>query len=149
MDNLFQCIEDSIQNCLPHDGQKDATANIGMGGYLLTGLGTPSSDDDAGLHGDIIASGAYSSPNIVLTQNDGTTISIDVSGLEAGTGGVDLTTAQTVAGVKTFSAIGSHAHAKFNGPTTSKVVTPTPGANWWESTPTLRLRGRRMPAIRN
>lgn len=128
-DLLMQCIEDSIQNCLPHDGQKAASSDIPMGSNKITGLGASSANTDAASHGKDVASGAYSSPNVTLTLNDSTTIDIDVSGLEAGTGGVDLTSAQTAAGIKTWSAIGSHAHAKFNGPTTSKVLVPTPGAN--------------------
>ena len=98
---------------------------------MLQSIGTPSADDDAAVHGDVIASGAYDSggDQIVLTQNDGTVINVDTSGLSAGTGGVDTTTAQTAAGIKTWSSIGSHAHVKFNGPTTSLVVAPTPGSN--------------------
>ncbi len=131
MDALFQSIEDSIQNCLPHDGQKAATNDIPMGGNKITGLGAPSGDADAAVHGDVIASGAYSSGDseVQLTQNDGTRIDIDVSGIEAGTSGVALTGNQTASGIKTWSGIGVHSGAKFSGETMSIVDVPTPGAN--------------------
>lgn len=129
MDALLEDHADAINACLAKNGENAATANLDAGGFLLQNLGTPSADDDAAVHGDVIASGSYAANTITLTQNSGGTVTVDVSGLAAGTGGVDLTTAQTVAGIKTFSAIGSHAHAKFNGPTTSKVDEPTTGAN--------------------
>ncbi len=131
VDALFEDHATAINLCLAKNGENAATAHLDIGGYLLQSIGAPSANDDAAVHGDVIASGAYNSgaDEIRLTQNDGTRIDVDVSGLSAGTGGVDLTTAQTVAGIKTFSAIGSHAHAKFNGPVTCKVLAPTPGAN--------------------
>jgi len=131
LDNLFQCIEDSIQNCLPHDGQKSATSDIPMGSNKITGLAIGTSATDAGRWGEDVASGAYDSGNdkIVLTLNDSSTIDIDTSSLSAGTGGVALTGAQTAAGVKTWSDAGSHSEAKFNGPTKSKVDVPTPGSS--------------------
>jgi hypothetical protein len=124
-DLLLQCVEDSIQNCLPHDGQKAATADIPMGGNNITGLGTPSSSDDAGLHGADVASGAYSAvaDEITLTLNDATTITIDTSALSAGTGGVALTGDQDITGAKAFTEL------KFEGPTKSLVDVPTPGSS--------------------
>ena len=129
MDALVEDHAAAINACLAKNGENALTGNFDAGGFLLQSLGTPSADDDAAVHGDMVASGAFAGTDITLTQNDGTTIVIDVSGLAAGTGGVNLTTAQTVAGIKTWSAIGAHAHVKFNGPTTSKVDVPTPGAN--------------------
>ena len=130
-DTHDQDLATAINACLTKNGENAATANLDLGGFLLQSSGTPSADTDVAVHGDVIASGAYSSGDdeIQLTQNDGTRIDVDVSGLSAGTGGVDTSTAQTVGGIKTFSAITSLAHAKFNGPTTSKVDVPTPGSS--------------------
>jgi len=130
LDALFQDIEDAIQNCLPHNGEKAVTANLDGGGFRITNI-TASANTDAAVHGDVVASGAYDAggDQIVLTQNDATVINIDTSALSAGTGGLATTGDQTASGVKTWSGIGSHSHAKFNGPTTSKVDVPTPGAN--------------------
>jgi hypothetical protein len=124
VDALFEDHADGIDACLTKNGENALTGNLQGATYRLTST----ANTDAGTHGKDVASGAYSSPNITLTLNDSSTIDIDVSGLEAGTSGVDLTSAQTVAGIKTWSAIGSHAHVKFNGPTTNKVSVPTPGA---------------------
>ena len=118
--------KNGINACFPADGQKAATGNWDLGTYRLTNI-TASANTDAGTFGKQVASGAFAGTDITLTLQDTTTITIDVSGLTAGTGGVDLTTAQTVAGIKTFSAITSLAHAKFNGPTTEKVATIASG----------------------
>jgi hypothetical protein len=130
LDALFQCVEDSIQNCLPHDGQKAATANIPMGGFKLTGMAVGSAATDSATYGQTITALAFDSGTSVVTATRAAgDLTVDLSALAAGTGGVALTGDQTVAGVKTFSDISSLAHAKFNGPTTSKVLVPTPGAS--------------------
>lgn len=128
-DALLLDVKNGINACFPADGQKAATANWDMGAYRLTNI-TASANTDAGTYGKQVASGAYSGGDdeIQLTLRDSTRIDIDVSGLSAGTDGVALTGDQTVAGVKTWSGIGSHAHAKFNGPTTEKVATISSGA---------------------
>lgn len=131
LDALFEDHAAAINACLAKNGENALTGNLSVGGFRLTGLGTPSASTDAALHGDVIASGAYSAGDseIQLTQNDGTRIDIDVSSLEAGTGGVDTTTAQSIGGVKTFTANTSLAYAKLNGATVSKLAVPTPGSS--------------------
>lgn len=121
-DALMADVQSAINNCLAKDGQNAATANLDIGGFRLTDI-TASANTDAGTYGKQIASGAYSSPNIVLTRNDSTTVSIDVSGLESGTGGVDLTTAQEIAGNKAFASL------RIDGQTKTQVATPTPGSS--------------------
>lgn len=129
-DLLMQCVEDSIQSCLPHDGQKAATGNIPMGSNKITGLANGSAATDAAAYGQTITALAFDSGTSVVTATRAAgNLTVDLSALAAGTGGVALTGDQSVAGVKTFSSIGSHAHAKFNGPTTSKVSVPTPGSS--------------------
>jgi hypothetical protein len=129
-DALLQCVEDTIQGCLPHDGQKAATANIPMGSFKLTGLAVGSAAADSATFGQTITALAFDAgTNVVTATRNAGNLTVDLSAMAAGTGGVDLSTAQTVAGVKTFSDISSLAHAKFNGPTTSKVLVPTPGAS--------------------
>lgn len=120
MDALLEDHAAAIHACLAKNGENAATANLDGGGFRFTNL-TASANTDAAVHGDVIASGAFAGTDITFTQNDGTTIVVDVSGLTAGTGGVDLTTAQSVGGIKTFTSLSSMAHVKFNGPTTSKV----------------------------
>jgi len=131
LDALFEDHNDGINACLTKNGENAASANLDLGGFLFQNSGAPSADTDLAVHGDVIASGTYNAgaDELRFVQNDGTRVDVDVSSLSAGTGGMDLSTAQTAAGIKTFSAIGSHAHVKFNGPTTSKVLVPTPGAN--------------------
>lgn len=131
-DALLLDVRNGINAAFPADGQKTATGNWNLGGYRLTNI-TASSNTDAGTYGKQVASAAYDSGNdkIVLTLNDSTEIDCDTSSLSAGTGGLALTGDQTASGVKTWSGIGSHAHAKFNGPTTEKVSVISSG-----STPT-------------
>jgi len=128
-DLLIADISNGINAALAKNGENAATANLNIGGFRLTNIAA-SANSDAGTFGKQVASGAYDSGNdkIVLTLQDSATIDIDTSGLSAGTGGVDLTTAQTVAGIKTFSSISSLAHAKLNGPTTCKVESVASGA---------------------
>lgn len=129
-DALLLDVKNGINACLAKNGENSATANLNMGGNRLTNLGTPSANSDAGTYGKQVASGAYDSggDQIVLTLQDGATISFSTAALSAGTGGVALTGDQTASGVKTWSGIGSHSNAKFNGPTKSKVAVPTPGS---------------------
>jgi len=114
MDALLEDHAAAIHACLAKNGENAATGNLDIGGFRLTDV-TASANTDAAVHGDVIASGAFAGTDITLTQNDSSTIVIDVSGLTAGTGGVALTGDQSVAGAKSF------ADMKFNGPTTSKV----------------------------
>lgn len=131
MDAVLEDLSDGIHACLAKNGENSPTANIAFGGYKITGLGTPSANTDAGLHGNDLASGTYNgvSDQIVLTLNDGSTVTVDVSGLSAGTNGVSLTGDQTIAGVKTFTSATSLAEAKFDGPTKSLLAVPTPGSS--------------------
>ncbi len=121
-DALMLDVKNGINQCLNKDGSNAATGDLDIGGNRVKDI-TATADSDAGTYGKQVASGAYSSGDdeIQLTLQDATRIDIDVSGLSAGTNGVALTGDQTVAGVKTWSDIGSHAHAKLNGPTTEKV----------------------------
>lgn len=129
-DALLLDVETGINACLNKDGSNAATGDLDIGGNRVTNI-TASSNTDAGTYGKQIASGAVVSSDIVLTTNDSSTIAIDISGVQAGTGGVATSGDQTASGVKTWSGIGSHAHAKFNGPTTEKVSVISSG-----STPT-------------
>lgn len=129
-DALLLDAKDGINACFPADGQKVATGNWDLGGYRLTNI-TASSNTDAGTYGKQVASGVLSGTDIILTLNDSTTITVDVAGLAAGTGGVALTGDQTVAGVKSFTSATDLAEAKFNGPVKFKVESITPS-----STPT-------------
>lgn len=122
LDGLFEDHATAINACLAKNGENAATGNLDIGGNRLTNI-TASANTDAGTYGKQVASGAYSSPNITLTLNDSTTIDIDVSGIEAGTGGVDLTSDQEIAGVKAFEEL------KIDGATKTKVLTPTPGSS--------------------
>lgn len=130
-DTHDQDLAAAIHACLTKNGENAATGNLDLGGYLFQSSGAPSDDDDLAVHGDVIASGAYSSGDdeIQLTLNDGTRIDVDVSGLSAGTGGLALTGNQTASGIKTWSGIGVHSGAKFSGETMSIVDVPTPGAS--------------------
>jgi hypothetical protein len=56
-----------------------------------------------------------SGTDIILTQNDSSTITVDMSGMSAGTGGVALTGDQAITGSKSFAEI------KFDGPHTDVV----------------------------
>lgn len=129
-DALMQCVEDSIQSCLPHDGQKAATGNIPMGSNKITGLANGTAATDAATYGQTITALSFDSGTSVVTatRNAGN-LTVDLSTLAAGTGGVALTGDQTVAGIKTLTSITPLAHAKFDGPTTAKVAVPTPGSS--------------------
>lgn len=130
LDALFQDIEDSIQNCLPHNGEKAATANIPMGSNKLTGLANGSAATDSATYGQTITALSFDSGTSVVTATRGAgNLTVDLSAMAAGTGGVALTGDQTVAGIKTLSSITPLAHAKFNGPTTGKASVPTPGSS--------------------
>ena len=130
MDALLEDHATAINACLAKNGENALTANLDAGGNRLTDI-TASANTDAGTYGKQLSSVAYDAGDDELdfTLQDGTVLTCDVSSLSSGTGGVDLTTAQTVAGVKTFSSASSLVEAKFNGPTKSKVTVPTPGAN--------------------
>lgn len=132
-DLLLTDVESGINACLAKDGSNALTGNFDGGGYRITDI-TASSNTDAGTYGKQPAALAYDSGDdeINMTLNDGTVITCDTSGLSAGTGGVATSGDQTVGGIKTFSAISSLAHAKFNGPTTVKVSNVTSS-----STPTI------------
>jgi hypothetical protein len=104
LDALFEDHAAAINACLAKNGENAATANLNGGGFRLTNI-TASANTDAGTYGKQVASGAYSSPNITLTLNDATTIDIDVSSLESGTGGVALTGDQEITGNKEFSSL--------------------------------------------
>lgn len=121
-DALLLDVQTAINNCLAKNGENAVTANLNIGGYRLTNI-TASANTDAGTYGKQVASGAYSSPNITLTLNDSSTIDIDVTALEAGTGGVALTGDQEIAGNKAFSSL------RIDGQTKTQVATPTPGSS--------------------
>jgi hypothetical protein len=99
MDAEFDGIATGLSNCMTRDGQSPATANIPMGNYLITGLGTANSGDDAmsrdasdarylrlsggTVTGDVTASGTW-------TFATGGTIELDDSIASAGAGNMPL-----------------------------------------------------------
>jgi len=120
VDALFEDHATAINACLAKNGENAATGDLDIGSNKITALAVGTAATDAATYGQTITAMALSGTDLVSTRNAGN-FTVDLSPIAAGTGGVDLTTAQTVAGVKTLSAITSLAHAKLNGPTTIKV----------------------------
>lgn len=124
MDLLINNLVTGINACLTKNGENAATANLPMGGFKHTGMAVGSSSTDSATYGQTITALAFDSgTNVITATRAAGNLTVDLSAMAAGTDGVDLTNAQTVAGVKTFSAITSLAHPKYNGPSTCKVTT--------------------------
>lgn len=122
VDALFDDLATGVNSCLLKDGTNAASANLNLGSNKITALANGSVTTDAAAYGQTITALSFDGgTNILTATRSAGNLTADFSTLAAGTGGVDLTTDQTVAGIKTFSAITSLAHAKFNGPRTSKV----------------------------
>lgn len=122
MDALLEDHAAAINACVAKNGENAMTGNLPMGGNKVTGLANGSASTDAAAYGQTITALSFNSgTNILTATRSAGNLTADFSGLAAGTGGVALTGDQTVADVKTFSGITPLAHAKFNGPSTSKV----------------------------
>jgi hypothetical protein len=133
MDLLFQDHATAINACLAKNGENAATANLPMGGFKHTGMAVGSAATDSATYGQTITALSFDSGTSVVTATRAAgNLTVDLSAMAAGTGGVALTGDQTVAGVKTFSDISSLVHAKMNGPVTNKVNSITSS-----STPTV------------
>lgn len=124
MDLLLQDHATAINACLAKNGENAATANINLDSHKLINVTNGSSAQDAATYAQTITALSFDNgTNIVTATRSAGNLTVDLSDLAAGTGGVALTGNQTVAGIKTFSDISSLAHAKLNGPTTCKVTT--------------------------
>lgn len=122
MDALLEDHATAINACLAKNGENAATGNIPMGSNKLTGLANGSAATDSAAYGQTITALSFNSGTSVITATRSAgNLTVDLSAMAAGTGGVALTGDQTVAGIKTFSGITPFAHAKFNGPSTIKV----------------------------
>lgn len=87
MDEEMDGFATGLTNCMTLDGQSTPTANLGMGGYKLTNLGTPTADADAATK-EYVDDAATPSPRQVVQW--ATTANIDLSS--------DLENADTIDG---------------------------------------------------
>lgn len=97
MDQEFDGIATALSNCMTLDGQSTPTANLGMGSFKITSLGTPTASTDAATKG-YVDSVATPSPRVVCAAATTANIDLTTSDLENGDtlDGVSLSTGDYV-----------------------------------------------------
>lgn len=107
MDTQFNTAATGFDNCVTRDGQSPATANIPMGGFKVTGLGSPSNAGDAVAYGAVANLGATTFTGAITYG--GVTLSNSVTGTGSMvlSAGPVITGSTTLTGAVSFTAAGN------------------------------------------
>lgn len=124
-----QDLADGINACINKDGSNAFTGNANLGGFKVTNMAEGTATGNAGRWNEDVASIGLSGTSLVVTFNDGSTLSQDLSGI-ASAGEVTLTGDQTITGQKTFTTNPTiFTHQRTLGTSYVKVNELTAGAS--------------------
>lgn len=97
-DTHDQDIADGIEKCLHIGGYNSMAADLKMGGYKITGIGSATLVTDVPLYGQVAGSMTYVGDLLTLLDRDGNTI--DSVTIASGGGGGGITSLQATGGIE-------------------------------------------------